>query len=705
MADVTFVLNAQEAQAVGAFLKVVDAQKKVTRAARETGDALGRSGRSAKGAGDSFGALSGTLTKMVGGLVGGYSVKWALGQVAQSFQESVRITQDFNREMTGLLSLGDNARNFASVKQEVLDMSNAMGIARGEVAGMMFNLQSGASGLDVDVIRQLRMETVELAKATGTDLETSMTALLKTFRIYGDEVDSINDLQNKLFQTAERGYMTFGDLGTLLPNVANAAKGFGYELDEVLGMLTVATQVGGDNETTFTGVRNIFLRMNQALEEGIPLTNDLVTNLQILADQDPDVVNKIFGDRTFATVQGLADNTARLRKEIEKAGTASGDLAQSALWDKMKDASYRLSEMVGAFNKAAENALIMGGPTAEKYEESVTNMSAAKAGYSQNPLTRPFAGLLSYGEEAGRQAAGFGQRLLGGWAGKGLNTATFGLSGAVGRGLDVMEAAGPVGGGALVGKRAQIESMRAAGRDKEADYYEIQWGLRTGSGLPERGYYLPGERPTQGKKDRAQSANEYRMWQQAGTKAEGQISGAVGKGWGMVAGAMGLPEELGGSKAIRAKQAPPESAAERERREERESDLKRRRDEAVASYQQSTFRTRRDFGEREADEAERLQERKQSINERYQNTVRSSRGRGGGVNLAAEQREARREVEKIESDAQKESERRLRDANEKLADEAERFRKTMDSINREMEKLGKSTGTVNKARDDNARMQ
>lgn len=673
--NVTFVLNADEAQAVAAFLKVQDSQKQVTRAARDAGAAFDRQSRQVRDASAAYDAIGQRLRGVVGTLVGGYSVQWALRQTVQSFEESIRLTKDFEREMTGLLSLGSNARNFASVKQEVLDLSAAMGVARSEVANMMFNLQSGASGLDVDTVRQLRQETFELSKATGTDLAEAMTVLLKTYRIYGDEVSSVQDLQTKLFQTAERGYMTFSDLATLLPNVANAAKGFGYELDEVLGMLTVATQVGGDNEQTFTGVRNIFLRMNEALDQGIPLTNDLITNLEILSQQDPDVVNKIFGDRTFATVQSLADNTARVREEIEKIATASGDPALERLWEKMGDAAYRMSQITASFDQAIANAGIFSSEDAAVREKPLTDFKAQQLGAMRRMpqeaswLRKPWAWSESAVRMFQKLKLGWewGQATAGGlWSGSPLlpNEETRRAQAAA------IEDPGKWYNTARTeGRGAILRSMRAAwekakkenpnvARDHNAmmaDYYETLWN---------RG---------------PEAAERVRLWNRAGIEMQEKVGSVLNKGWRGVAGALGLPESWGGRKSIEPKEKP-ESEQERQRKEEKVERARRAAEEA--SIREA--RMVRDYNEWLEDTYREQERDLDQLREDKASAIRRAREAGRDVRRTVRPWEYDERADEIREDVQRRIERRYRDTMERRGDLRrsfhERYGEDLDSV-------------------------
>lgn len=327
-----------------------------------------------------------SLTRMLSGsvrtLIGTAGVSGAFYGIARSLDEVSQKANTFEGEMTKLLSLGDNVKNIAAIKDRVLDISGAFGIARQEVADFEFDLQSGMANLSEQMRGELRKEAIEMTRVFGADLPTSMRVLGKTFQIYGDQVRDVNQIQNKLAITADKGWVTFEELGTLLPDILPAAKAFGFTLDDVLGGLITATQVGGKSEKTFTGLRNVFLRLSNAEKEGVKLTGDFAHQMRQLADVDPEKLKTIFGDEAISIISAISQKYKELGDNIKEVRDVQGDLANEKLLARLKDEAFLLSEINKAAKQGGENATLRGGGSVEA-QRSTTQFELAKRGYKE----------------------------------------------------------------------------------------------------------------------------------------------------------------------------------------------------------------------------------------------------------------------------------------------------------------------------------
>lgn len=307
----------------------------------------------------------GSFVRTAGATIAGFGAK-AGYEAIESLKEARREMMDFEREITPVLSLGGNVNNIDAVKRQILDMSGALGISRQVIADTMFSVQSGAANLSKSVQDKILRSALQLSKVTGTDLNLSLTALLKSFQIYGKEVGSVDAVQGKMFATAERGWMTFEDLAQLLPDVANSSKAMKYSFDDLLGTLVVATQVGGRNEKTFTGVRNVLLRMGKAVEEGlVPNNGKLIDQLQALEKVDGQKLKDIFGDEAISVAASLAQNVGRVREEIGKIQAVSTDQTTEKYLKRLGDEAYRVSESIAAIQQMQKNI-----PASENYAKN-----------------------------------------------------------------------------------------------------------------------------------------------------------------------------------------------------------------------------------------------------------------------------------------------------------------------------------------------
>lgn len=296
--------------------------------------------------------------RMVGAaaLAGAYFAGQALEQYRTQLGSIAGEGATMERELRPLLSLGANAANARGLRSQVIDLSTATGIARPEVAQAMFNLQSGTANLDAPTRKQLLRGGMQMTQVAGGNLDTNLTALVKAWQVYGDQVQSVDLLQGKLFTTMEQGFMTMEDLARLLPDVMPAGKAFGLSLDEIGGSLITATQVGGRNEKTFTGMRNLVTRMSNAKDEGIDLgTGDFVSKIERLAKVDPEIIKKIFGDEAITTVLTLTQNVEQLRKNIEAVGRVQPGLLQGKQTQQLGDPTTRAGQFMGMMEQYIAN--------------------------------------------------------------------------------------------------------------------------------------------------------------------------------------------------------------------------------------------------------------------------------------------------------------------------------------------------------------
>ena len=284
----------------------------------------------------------------------------------------------FEDELTALLSLGDDV-DFGKIKQETRDLSTAIRIPTQQIADFFFDLKSGSAALSDEMRTGIKQEAIEMKRVMGGELATSMKVLLKVFNIYGDQIESVDLAQSKLIKTGERGFLQMDELSRLLPEVANAAKAMDISIDELLGTIVRATQVGGRTERTLTGVRNVFLRMPNAVKEGVELTDDFITNIEIISKLDVNLQKKIFGDEAISAIAGLTDNTAALRTEIALMAQVTEGVGDRKLFERLADEGFALAESLGRIKQAREN-IKAAGPVAGKAQTLTEEFELSRLG-------------------------------------------------------------------------------------------------------------------------------------------------------------------------------------------------------------------------------------------------------------------------------------------------------------------------------------
>lgn len=326
------------------------------------------------------------LTRALAAVGAGAVVGAAFDNLVSQLTEAGNQVSQFERDITPLLSLGDNLSNIAELRQQVLDYSAAWGIARDAIADAMFQLQSGASNLSEAQRNELLQSAFELKAVYGGDVATALSGITKSFQIYGDQLESISSLQSKLALLSDKGVLTFSDVATELPDVASAARAVNAEFDELLASLIVATQRGGKTAATFTGVRNVFLRLNNAEKEGIALTGSFADKLEQLQQYDGKVLQRIFGDEALATASNLVNNVDELRAAMGGLANEAPDVG-AALARSLDDPRRQFEAISAALKEIrANNQLLISDESLDSVKAYEAALTGIERFYADKPL-------------------------------------------------------------------------------------------------------------------------------------------------------------------------------------------------------------------------------------------------------------------------------------------------------------------------------
>jgi hypothetical protein len=320
----------------------------------------------------------------VGGIVG----------VATMFRESLNDmaahAARFEDELTPLLSLGNNMGNIDAIRASVLGMSGAWGIATADIAAAQYQLQSSTANLSATIRDDLMRESIKLNKLTGTDLRTAVTGLSKTWQNYGNEVGNVARLSGMLAFAADEAVISFEELGNLMPDLLPVAKLYGITLEELIATLSTATLSLGKNDKTFTGVRNVILRMNKATEEGIDTSGRFIDVLERMNSLPKEQMQRIFGDEAISVISTLAARTDQIEQSLQKINALPADLVGGKLAMRGADPTYATTQIVTSANQIAENvdAVRMGRHPelrAVAERQSMVNLGAQVDAYDWVP--------------------------------------------------------------------------------------------------------------------------------------------------------------------------------------------------------------------------------------------------------------------------------------------------------------------------------
>lgn len=321
--------------------------------------------------------LLGTMTALsrsfatIGAAAGVGSVLAASTVLFQSAAKIEQASALMEKAITPLSSLGSNAVKMPALRAQVGQAAAGTGRSVEEVAQMEFAIQSSTGNLSDAERQDLSTNALSMADATGGNLGTSANLLVKAYQIYGDEVQSITELTNKLMHTQDAAAVSFEDLATRLPELAAAGELVGASLDEVLASIIASTKRTGSVEKTFTGMRNAMLIMEDAEKKGIQLTGDFsekLAQLQVQFDKNPKGMRDLFGVENITTVKALVDAMPDMQanENILAGIDGSKSRADEILQQRLQDPAHRRFKINEANKSLRENAPALSGETDEK---------------------------------------------------------------------------------------------------------------------------------------------------------------------------------------------------------------------------------------------------------------------------------------------------------------------------------------------------
>lgn len=290
--------------------------------------------------------------------------------IEQNIQRIQEMRVKFEKEITPLLSLKDNIRNIGAMKSEVLGLSNAWQQSTAVISKSLFDIDSNTGNLSETIRKKLRYEILELARATGGDLQTATNLMLRSYQMLNREIKDPNVLQNMMMFTQREAALTFEDMAQRLPEILKAGTVAGLNAPEVLGTLIGTSKIAGLTPELFTGLKNAFLLMtdvNKQQAAGLKFTGDWknrVSQLNEAFEKSPNKVRKLFGQETILAAQSIAQMMGDILQNVEALSNLKldnvTDMAKDINEARMSDPGARSAYWQESREMARENVLKTG---------------------------------------------------------------------------------------------------------------------------------------------------------------------------------------------------------------------------------------------------------------------------------------------------------------------------------------------------------
>lgn len=330
----------------------------------------------------SFAGL-GRVAKTVAGVAG-------IAGVGIALKNAGKAAIDFDKGMRNVNSIAKlSEKDFQSLSKQVLALAGPTAQAPKVLAEGLYDIVS--SGFKANDAVKILAVSAKAATAGLTDTATAtkgVTAVLNAYHLGADQARKVSDV---LFQTVNKGVITFEELAGNIGDVLPFAASLGVSLEEVGGAIATMTLQGLSGAESFTRLKSVF---TQLLKPG----DDLKAAIKGLGFESGEAMLKQLG---------LVESVRRLD------GAAKGNKQTIAAW--MQDVraiggflslSGKNMDTFTASTKSMDQASKGAGATARAFAEQSKSLAFQweKAKQSLTAAAIPIAQLLFPALTRGAQA-------------------------------------------------------------------------------------------------------------------------------------------------------------------------------------------------------------------------------------------------------------------------------------------------------------
>lgn len=187
---------------------------------------------------------------------------------------SVKVAADFDKSMRNVNSIAQLSEPaFKKLSKSVLELSGKTAQAPKTLADGMYQLVS--SGFKAHESLAILKASAIAATAGMTDTATATSAVAAVLNAYHLKAKDAGTVSDQLFQTVNRGVITFDVLAHNIGQVLPFAASLGVGLDQVGASISTLTKQGLSGELAITDLKNAmsaFLKPSKGMAEAIKAT-------------------------------------------------------------------------------------------------------------------------------------------------------------------------------------------------------------------------------------------------------------------------------------------------------------------------------------------------------------------------------------------------------------------------------------------------
>ena len=297
--------------------------------------------------------------KLKGLAIGGAVVAGAAAAtkaVAQFAAESVKAAAAYETAFAGASTLMTGTKEeLQAISDEIIKTSNETGVAAAELSQSVYSALS--AGIDQEDAVRFAGQSAKLAAAGFTDVDTALSAVVKTLNAYNLSSSETDRVQKVLMQTQNLGITTVGDLGANLAKVTPTAAQFGVNIEQVGASLAVMTAAGTETASATTNLNAMILELGKS---GSKAQKNLAA-----AAKGTKYAGMSFGEMMEAGAT-LDEVLGILGTQAEKTGLSMADMFGSQT---AGSAAAQLSQNAGKFVSSLEAMSTEADVVGEAYDK------------------------------------------------------------------------------------------------------------------------------------------------------------------------------------------------------------------------------------------------------------------------------------------------------------------------------------------------
>ena len=216
--------------------------KEVIKSMKQMGKESIAAGKQIQSAGKSISSAGASLTK---------SITLPLVAVGTA---ALKTSNDFENAMAKVGTIADTTSTpMKTLKKQVIDLSNTMGVSVTEIAGAQYEAIS--SGVETAKSVGFVATAIKAAKGGFTDTATAVDGLTTVLNAYGLKASAAGKISDQMLIAQNYGKTTFGDMASSIGNVIPIASSLNVSTKELFSSVAVLTNNGIGTSEAMTGLK------------------------------------------------------------------------------------------------------------------------------------------------------------------------------------------------------------------------------------------------------------------------------------------------------------------------------------------------------------------------------------------------------------------------------------------------------------------